>query len=212
MFDFWIRESDNRRLAFTYNTDMLLYAQNYLTGEIDDPGSLKKIMGFFTVASWMQWVPEERGKEYDFAYVESATLYPKGVVLTPFKAKDNKLDHHSQWIHRKERIEMTGSDGDDFPSRFFTNYTGSFKAQQVKDWHAFLHRSGVRTFNVQVPGHYPIEEMDPLLRNEGILMGEGVRGSKYVGIQSINDRKLVFTNWEHHVKESRQKLQGYIES
>lgn len=212
MIDFWIRESDNKTLAFAYDTDMRLYSQTYLTGEIDDPGSLAKVRKYFTLARWRLWKPEDTKQEYDFVHVKSATLYPQGVVFTPFTANDIQLDHRALLIHRKERIELMGSDGDDFPPRFFKTYTGLFKTQQVKDWHAFLYRSGVGKFIVDVPGSFPIEELDGLLRKEGVLMDEGVSGSKYMGIQSVNGRRLVFTNWEHHVEESGQKLPGYIES
>jgi len=210
MLDFWIRESDERRLEFTYNTHIRPYAQKFLTGEMDDPGLLEKVKEYFTVASWMLGAPQGAGPECDFAYVGSAALYPQGVVLTPFKARDIKLDHHNRWVHRKDRIEMTGSDGEDFPSMFFRNYTGSFKAQQVNEWHAFLYRDGVQEFEVDVPGSFPIEELDPLLRRGGVLTDGGVRGSKYVGVISVNGRRLLFSNWAHHVEESMKRLPEFI--
>lgn len=216
MIDFWIREQSSRMLEFAYNssTYMRPYGQTYLTGDMDDPVPPPRVGDFFTLASWELWKPEKVGPEYDFAHVRKAALYPGGVVFTPFKANANdcKTSNRQLLMHMKDRIELVGSDGEDFPSRFFKTHIGSFKTQEAKDWHAFLYRSGVGKFIVDVPGSFPIAEVDGLLMKEGVLTDEGVSGSKYMGIISINDRKVLFSNWAHCMDESSQNMPGYIDA
>ncbi len=212
MIDFWIREVDKRTFDDVYRTDARPYPQACLTGEIDDPGYLSNIMDNFTLARWRLWVPEDTKQEFDFAHVKNVTLYPQGVVFTPFTANYIELDHRSQLIHRKERIELFGNDTDDFPSRFFPTYEKMLSKQQVKDHRPFLYRCGVDSFIVDVPGKFRIEDVDGMLRKGGVLLDAGVSGSKYMGIHSVSDRKLVFTNWAHHIDESAQKLPEYIAS
>ena len=164
------------------------------------------------IAKWHVYVPDDNGSEHDYAHVNSATLYPGGVIFTPFPIKDGIIDRHRELIFRKERIELEGSDGDGFPARFFPTYEQSFNKQKVKDSHPFLYRSNVGKIVVEVPGTFPIDQLHTLLANEGVLMAQGVRGSRYIGILKMDDRTLLFTNWKYHMDESRQELPGFIKS
>lgn len=212
MFDFWIREQSERRLDFAYDSgiDTRPYTQKFLTGRMYDLGSLEKAKAYFTVAAWMLTEPKDGGQECDFAHVDSADLYPRGVVFTPQKANRLELNTSQRFMHMKERIEMSGSDDDDFTSRFFDNHISKFKKKEARDWHALLYRSDVEDFDVVVPGSFPIEDLDRFLKRGVVLNGEGVRGSKYIGVISVKGRKLQFSNWSRHVDESGRNMPGHL--
>ncbi|MBN2331391.1 MAG: hypothetical protein JXC85_06255 [Candidatus Aenigmarchaeota archaeon] len=212
MIDYWIREGDEKLLGYALNADARPCHPGYLTGDIqnDCTGWLSNVNDYFILARWKLWKPgRDSEQEYDFAHVKKAALYPQGVVFTPFTANEIQLDYKSRLVHRKERIELVGSDSDGFVQRFFPTQEQLFSKQETRDHHPFLYRSADE-FIVEVPGSFPISALDSLLRAEGVLMDECVRGSKYKGIISMCSRTVVFTGWPHHTEESMKNMPEFI--
>ena len=143
MMDLWLREEDKNLFEEACKIELDSYRDDILTGKLDNEGLLAKIGKKFVLGKHSIWKPKDSDQEYPFVRIRNSSSYSNGLILTPYSAIDVEYHLGVRTIDKKtkfERVELTGSDGDDFVERAFnTYYNPMVHKWNEKDQHFLLY-------------------------------------------------------------------------
>lgn len=146
--DLWIETFDEELFKNICQVSLKQYNDHLLTGKLDNEGTLSKFGKKFVLGRKEVWIPKSMEKSrrgYSFVRINNNSSYPLGLILTPYSDIDVKYHRNSRTIDQKtnfERIELFGSDQDDFIERVFKTYKNSLVHKpKEKDNHFILYSS-----------------------------------------------------------------------
>jgi hypothetical protein len=149
----WVREADKGLLAESCDIELSTYVNDILTGRLDNEGLLAKIGKSFVLGKEGIWTskaenPKSKKQEISFAKIKNSSAYPNGLILSPYSAVDVKYHLGSKTIDQTtplEKIQLMGSDQEDFAVRVFRTYyhTVGVKRFCEKDNHLVLYSTHV---------------------------------------------------------------------
>jgi len=150
MIQVWIKDKDIKlfhRLVKNSNYSFSPYLENVLTTEnIKDPGVLGSMRKKFTVGKIGIWRPRGSNQIYRFVRINNNSMYPDGLILTPYSEID--VDYHLKTRRidlttKLERVELLGEDEADIIVRTFKTYgmNALVRKHTEKDHHLLLYRT-----------------------------------------------------------------------
>lgn len=148
MINLWLREQDRSLLDEHYKANLNPYCDNLLFGSLDNPGFLGRIGKNFVLGKDGIWKPKDTSQEYHFVRIDNNSAYPSGLILTPYSAIDVDCHLKSKTIDKTtkfERVELNGSDTEDFILRVFVAYDGPLVSKfNEKDRHLLFYSTHER--------------------------------------------------------------------
>lgn len=131
MIKTWFKTEDkefflNATSKFSINLDS--YLEDILTAEVENSGLVGGFRYYFCVGKVGRWAQRDNSQVFQFIRIDNHSLYTDGLILTPYSAED--VDYHlkGKTIDKRsnlERVELVGSDTDDFIMRSFQTYGNS---------------------------------------------------------------------------------------
>lgn len=119
----WVRDVDRAILESISKVGINKYNDNISTGVLENDGSLNRIMKEFVLGRTRRW--KQSANSLEFVRIDYMHLYPNGLILTPYSDIDVRYHLSSKNIEQNspiERVELRGSDHDDFVDRAFGTY------------------------------------------------------------------------------------------
>lgn len=137
----WLREQDKNLLEELCKISLISYNDQILTGSLDNPGFLAKISKQFVLGRVSAWIPKDSDQKYPFVRIDNSSVYPNGIILTPYS--DIDVDYHlkTRRIDRTtkfERVELRGM-GSFVEQVFYTYYSSLVLKLNKKDHHFLLY-------------------------------------------------------------------------
>lgn len=140
--ELWLKADDRKRFEDVCDAVKLSPYQNsegILTGKMKKDGGISALRKDFVLGRKGIWKPNG----YFFVHVINNPVYRDGLILTPYSAVDVRFHLRGRTIDEKtnlSRIELLGTDTDDFVERVFRTYGDSQVAKKTeRDNHLVLY-------------------------------------------------------------------------
>lgn len=141
VIELWLREGrDEKRFQDVCKGVELkkYFKSNILTGclEGNNEGKLSALRKEFVLGRIKKWKPKDAEQLFPFVRIDNNSVYPDGLVLTPYSEIDVKYHLKGRTIDERtmlSRVELFGGDNDDFIMRAFTTYDKSPQINKAKE-------------------------------------------------------------------------------
>jgi len=138
----WLRQKDVGLLeSVCKKASIIDQEEEIVRGSLDDAGFLGGVGRVFVLGREMVWKPFDTDQLYRFARINNLSLYPEGLILTPYNALDVRYHLGTRTIDKTtklSRVELEGSDKLDFVKRVYMTFFGSLVAKHTKKDNHFL--------------------------------------------------------------------------